>query len=54
VARHLLGAANGYLSYSQMLRNLVRLWQSVGQAEQVDDLVFEYIQRGLLNKILGN
>lgn len=42
------------MSHSQVLRNLVALWQSVGQAEQVGDLVFEYIQRDLLNQILGN
>jgi serine/threonine-protein kinase HipA len=37
-----------------VLRNLVALWQNVGQAEQVGDLVFEYMRRDLLNQILGN
>ena len=33
---------------------MVALWQNVGQAEQVGDLVFEYMRRDLLNQILGN
>ncbi|HEX9870763.1 MAG TPA: HipA domain-containing protein [Candidatus Tectomicrobia bacterium] len=46
--------AGSYMSHSEVLRNLVTLWQGVGQAEQVGDLVFEYLQRDLLNQILGN
>jgi serine/threonine-protein kinase HipA len=43
-----------YMLHSDVLQNLIRLWQSVGQGEQVGDLVFEYVQRDLLNQILGN
>lgn len=46
--------AGSYMVHSQVLRNLVELWKSVGQGEQVGDLVFEYMQRDLLNQILGN
>ena len=46
--------AGSYMSHSDVLRNVVALWQNVGQAEQVGDLVFEYMQRDLLNQILGN
>ena len=46
--------AGSYMSHSDVLRNLVALWQNVGQAEQVGDLVFEYMRRDLLNQILGN
>lgn len=43
-----------YMSHIQVLQHLVELWQSVGQGQQVSDLVFEYLQRDLLNLILGN
>lgn len=43
-----------YLSHLHVLQHLVELWQSVGQSQQVGDLVFEYLQRDLLNLILGN
>ncbi len=43
-----------YLSHIHVLQQLVELWQSAGQGEQVGDLVFEYLQRDLLNLILGN
>ncbi len=46
--------AGSYMSHSDVLRNLVALWQNVGQTEQVGDLVFEYMRRDLLNQILGN
>ena len=42
------------MSHIQVLQHLVELWQSVGQGQQVSDLVFEYLQRDLLNLILGN
>jgi serine/threonine-protein kinase HipA len=43
-----------YMSHTNVLRHLVELWQSVGQGQQVGDLVFEYLRRDLLNLILGN
>lgn len=46
--------AGSYMSHAEVLGNLVALWQRVGQAEQVADLVFEYMRRDLLNQILGN
>lgn len=46
--------AGSYMLHSYVLRNLVELWQAVGQGQQVEDLVFEYMRRDLLNQILGN
>ena len=46
--------AGSYMLHSQVLRNLVELWRAVGQGRQVEDLVFEYMRRDLLNQILGN
>nr|WP_298167007.1 HipA domain-containing protein [uncultured Pseudomonas sp.] len=43
-----------YMLHSDVLRNLVELWKSVGQEDQVGDLVFEYMRRDLLNQIVGN
>jgi serine/threonine-protein kinase HipA len=43
-----------YIVHSEVLKNLIRLWQSIGQGEQVGDLVFEYVQRDLLNQLFGN
>ncbi|TBU79703.1 toxin HipA [Pseudomonas daroniae] len=47
-------AAGSYMQHPLVLRNLVELWQAVGQNQQVGDLVFEYMRRDLLNQILGN
>ena len=46
--------AGSYMLHSHVLRNLVELWQAVGQGQHVEDLVFEYMRRDLLNQILGN
>ena len=46
--------AGSYMSHTNVLQHLVELWQSVGQGQQVGDLVFEYLRRDLLNLILGN
>lgn len=43
-----------YMEHTEVIRCLVELWQSVGQADQVDDLIAEYLMRDLLNQILGN
>ena len=46
--------AGSYMLHTQVLGKLVELWRAVGQEQQVGDLVFEYMRRDLLNKILGN
>ncbi|WP_417702426.1 type II toxin-antitoxin system HipA family toxin [Pseudomonas sp.] len=43
-----------YLLHTDALSHLVRLWQQTGQGAQVDDMILEYLQRDLLNQILGN
>jgi serine/threonine-protein kinase HipA len=43
-----------YLLHTDALKHLVRLWQQTGQGAQVGDMIFEYLQRDLLNQILGN
>jgi len=43
-----------YLLHTDVLHHLVRLWQKTGQGAQVGDMIFEYLQRDLLNQILGN
>ena len=43
-----------YLLHTDALNHLVRLWQKTGQGAQVSDMIFEYLQRDLLNQILGN
>lgn len=42
------------MGHEDVLQRLVALWSSNGQEEEVEDLVFEYVRRDLLNKILGN
>ncbi|MBK4988883.1 type II toxin-antitoxin system HipA family toxin [Pseudomonas sp. S36] len=50
----------GVTGYGQMMKHvevvhrLVELWTRNGQQDEVDDLVFEYVRRDLLNRILGN
>lgn len=36
------------------MQRLLGLWLGNGQADEVEDLVFEYVRRDLLNRILGN
>lgn len=43
-----------YLLHTDALNHLVRLWQKTGQGAQIGDMIFEYLQRDLLNQILGN
>lgn len=43
-----------YMQHTDALKCLVELWRSAGQQDQVDELVFEYLRRDLLNQILGN
>ena len=42
------------MAHEDVLRRLAALWTSNGQGVEVEDLVFEYVRRDLLNKILGN
>ncbi|KAF1053667.1 MAG: hypothetical protein GAK43_01289 [Stenotrophomonas maltophilia] len=42
------------MQHEDVLRRLVALWRGNGQQDEVADLVFEYVRRDLLNRILGN
>jgi len=43
-----------YMSHLDVLQLLVNLWKQAGQAEQIPELVADYLRRDLINKILGN
>ncbi|MEX0965360.1 MAG: HipA domain-containing protein [Pseudohongiellaceae bacterium] len=42
------------MNHEDVLDRLIHLWRANGQAEELEDLVSEYLQRDLLNRILGN
>lgn len=42
------------MTHVEVIHRLVELWTHNGQQDEVDDLVFEYVRRDLLNRILGN
>ena len=42
------------LWHEDVLKRLIGLWERNGQAAEVEDLIFEYIRRDLLNRVLGN
>jgi len=42
------------LRHEAVLAKLIELWCTSGQADEVPELIFEYIRRDLLNRILGN
>ncbi|MFK3770685.1 type II toxin-antitoxin system HipA family toxin [Pseudomonas putida] len=42
------------MAHAEVVHRLVGLWIDNGQQDEVDDLVFEYVRRDLLNRILGN
>ncbi|NIF28525.1 HipA domain-containing protein [Pantoea sp. Tr-811] len=42
------------MAHAEVVHRLVGLWVDNGQQDEVDDLVFEYVRRDLLNRILGN
>jgi len=42
------------LVHEDVLMRLIGLWERNGQEDEVEDLIFEYIRRDLLNRILGN
>lgn len=47
-------APGSALDHLEVIRLLAGLWRDVGQADQIPNLVAEYLRRDLLNKILGN
>jgi serine/threonine-protein kinase HipA len=42
------------MDHMEVIRLLARLWRDAGQADQIPNLVADYLRRDLLNKILGN
>lgn len=42
------------LKHEDVLSKLIELWCISGQADEVPQLIFEYIRRDLLNRVLGN
>ncbi|WP_258198629.1 type II toxin-antitoxin system HipA family toxin [Pseudomonas entomophila] len=42
------------MAHAEVVHRLVGLWTDNGQQDEIDDLVFEYVRRDLLNRILGN
>lgn len=42
------------LSHEAVLGRLIDLWRSNGQQAQLEALIFEYLRRDLLNRVLGN
>lgn len=42
------------LKHEAVLSKLIELWCISGQVDEVPELIFEYIRRDLLNRILGN
>lgn len=41
-------------SHVAVLQKLVNVWREAGQADQVPELIADYLRRDLINKILGN
>lgn len=41
-------------SHVAVLEKLVNVWREAGQADQVPELIADYLRRDLINKILGN
>lgn len=42
------------MSHEDVLSRLIHLWRTNGQDAELEELVFEYLRRDLLNRILGN
>ena len=42
------------MDHLDVIRMLAGLWREAGQANQIPDLVADYLRRDLINKILGN
>lgn len=43
-----------HMSHENVVARLVELWIKSGQKAEVEELVFEYVRRDLLNRLLGN
>lgn len=43
-----------YMSHLTAIEVLAELWSGVGQEAEIEDLIADYLQRDLLNQILGN
>ncbi len=42
------------MKHEEVLYRLANLWRENQQTDEIEDLVFEYVRRDLLNRILGN
>ncbi|SEN46875.1 type II toxin-antitoxin system HipA family toxin [Pseudomonas sp. NFACC39-1] len=42
------------MNHEDVLNSLIQLWRKNGQDGELEELVFEYVRRDLLNRILGN
>lgn len=42
------------MRHENVIKRLCQLWKANQQADEIEDLVFEYVRRDLLNRILGN
>lgn len=42
------------MKHEAVLSRLIGLWKANQQSDEIEDLVFEYLRRDLLNRILGN
>ncbi len=43
-----------YMDHLEVVQLLANQWAAVGQADEIPDLIADYLRRDLLNKILGN
>lgn len=43
-----------YMDHLEVVRLLAQLWMQAGQADQIPELLADYLRRDLINKILGN
>lgn len=42
------------MNHEDVLNRLIQLWRTNGQDRELEELIFEYLRRDLLNRILGN
>lgn len=43
-----------HMRHEEVIGRLISLWRGNGQGDEIDDLIFEYLRRDLLNRVLGN
>jgi len=43
-----------HMLHEEVIARLAQLWTDAGQQAQIPELIFEYVRRDLLNRILGN